>query len=64
MGPVVRWNRSKVLRCTHLRAAKGDLEQWRRVLGAGEHLCRLCGTELETGDHLVLRCEVSFGLRP
>ena len=36
---------------------------WRRVLGQGEHLCRLCGTEEETGDHLVLACDEVARLR-
>lgn len=47
MGRVVPRNRRAALRYTHLRVVKGDLGQWRRVLGASEHLCRLCGTEEE-----------------
>ena len=63
-GRVVRWNRWAVLRYTHLRVCKGDVGEWRRVVGDGDTLCRLCGVEKETGAHLVFRCEGSYGLRP
>ena len=51
-----------MLRYTHLRVGKGDLRQWRWILGAGEHLCSLCGAEEETGDYLVFGCEESAGM--
>ena len=57
LSRVVRWTRRAALRYTHLRVGKGDVGQWRRVLGRGEHLCRLCGTEEETGAHLVMACD-------
>ena len=63
-GRVVRWNRRVVLRYTHLRVGKGDVGEWRRVVGNEDTLCRLCGVEEETGTHLVFGCEVSYGLRP
>ena len=63
-GRVVRWNRRAVLRYTHLRVGKGDVGEWRRVVGNEDSLCRLCGVEEETGTHLVFGCEVSYGLRP
>lgn len=47
----------------HLQVVKGDLGQWRLGLGAGEYLCRLCGTFEETGDHLGFRCERSSDLQ-
>ena len=56
MGRVVSRNRRAALRYTHLRVGKGDLGQWIRVLGASEHLCRLCGTKEEPWDHLVFVC--------
>ena len=63
-GPVVRWNRRAVLRYTHLRVGKGDVGEWRRVVGNENTLCRLCGVEEETGTHLVFGCGESYGLRP
>ena len=63
-GLVVRWNRRAVLRYTHLRVGKGDMGEWRRVIGTGDSLCRLCGVEGETGTHLVFGCQESYGLRP
>ena len=48
-GRVVRWNRRAVLRYTHLRVGKGDVGEWRRVIGNEDTLCRLCGVEEETG---------------
>ena len=63
-GRVVRWDRRAVLRYTHLRVGKGDIGEWRRVIGAADTLCRLCGVEEETGAHLVFGCEESYGLRP
>ena len=33
-GQVVRWNRRAVLRYTQVRVGKGDVGEWRRVLGA------------------------------
>lgn len=64
MAWVVCWNRRAALRYMHLPVVKGDLGQWRLVLGASEYLCRLCGTEEETGGHLVFRCERSSDLQP
>ena len=61
-GRVVRWNRWAVLVYTHLRVGKGDVGEWRRVIGAEGTLCRLCGVEEETGTHLVFGCEESYGL--
>lgn len=55
-GRVVHWKRRGVLRYTQLRVGKGDVGQWRRTRGRGEYLCRLCGVEEETGNHLVLAC--------
>ena len=63
-GRVVRWNRRAVLRYTHLRVGKGDVGEWRRVIGSEDTLCRLCRVEEETGTHLVFGCEESYGLRP
>ena len=63
-GRVVRWNRRAVLRHTHLRVGKGDVGEWRRVIGTEGTLCHLCGVEEETGTHLVFGCEESYGLRP
>ena len=63
-GRVVRWNRRAVLRYTHLRVGKGDVGEWRRVIGTEGTLCRLCGVEEETGTHLVFRCKESYGLWP
>ena len=63
-GRVVRWNRRAVLRYTHLRVGKGDVGEWRRVIGNEDTLCRLCGVEEETGTHLVFGCVESYGLRP
>ena len=59
----MRWDRRAVLRYTHLRVGKGDVGEWRRVIGAEGTLCRLCGVEEESGTHLVLGCEESYGLR-
>ena len=63
-GRVVRWNRRAVLRYTHLRVGKGDVGEWRRVIGNEDTLCLLCGVEEETGTHLVFGCEESYGLQP
>ena len=63
-GRVVRWNRRAVLRYTHLRVGKGDVGEWRRVIGNENSLCPLCKVEEETGTYLVFRCEESYGLRP
>ena len=63
-GRVVRWNRRAALRYTHLWVGKGDVGEWRRVIGTEGTLCRLCGVEEETGTHLVFGCEESYGLRP
>ena len=62
-GRVVRWDRRAVLRYTHLQVGKGDVGEWRRVIGAEGTLCRLFGVEEETGTHLVFGCEESYGLR-
>ena len=62
-GRVVRWNRKAVLRYTHLGMGKGDVGEWRRVIGNGNTLCRLCGVDEETGTHLVFGCKESYGLR-
>ena len=62
-GRVVRWNRRAVLRYTHLRVGKGDVGEWRRVVGNEDTLCRQCGVEEETGNHLVFGCEESYCLR-
>lgn len=32
-------------------------------LGRGDGLCRLCGTERETGDHIVLACGGTLALK-
>ena len=65
-GRVVRWDRRAVLRYTHLRVGKGDVGEWRQVVGngGGDTLCRLCWVEEETGTHLVFRCEGSDRMRP
>ena len=63
-GRVVRWNRRAVLRYTHLRVGKGDVGEWRRVIGNEDTLCRLCGVEEETGTHLVFGYGESYELRP
>ena len=63
-GRVVRWHRRAVFRYTQLQVGKGDVGEWRRVLGAGETLCRLCGVEEQTGTLLVFGCEGSYELRP
>ena len=64
IGRVIGWNQRAALRYMHVRVGKGDLGQWRWVVGSGQHLCRLCGIEEETGDHLILGCEERSGLRP
>ena len=61
-GRVVQWNRRAVLRYTHLGVGKGDVGEWRRVIGTEGTLCRLCGVEEETGTHLVFGCKESYGL--
>ena len=33
------------------------------MIGNEDTLCRLCGVEEETGNHLVFGCEESYGLR-
>ena len=33
-------------------------------IGEGEYLCTFCGTEEETGAHLVFGSKVSSGLQP
>ena len=63
-GRVVQWNRRAVLRDTHLWVGKGDVGEWRWVIGREGTLCRLCGVEEETRTHLVFGCEESYGLRP
>ena len=62
-GRVVCRNRRAVLRYTQLRVGKGDVGEWRRVLGAQETLCRLCRVEEETGSHMVFGCKESYELR-
>ena len=62
-GHVVRWNRRAVLRYTHLRTDRGDVGRWRRTIGGGDHLCRLCRTQEEMGIHLVMGCEGSHDMR-
>ena len=63
-GWVVRWNRRAVLRYTHLRVGRGDVGEWRQVIGNEDTLCRLCGVGEETGTHLVFGCGESYELRP
>ena len=63
-GRVVRWNRRAVLRYRHLRVGKGDVGEWRRVIGTEGTLCLLFGIEEETETHLVFGCEGSYGLQP
>ena len=41
-GRVGRWNRRAVLRYTHLRVGKGDVGEWRPVIGTEGTQCRLC----------------------
>lgn len=64
MGWVVLWSRRAVLRYTQLRVGRGDVGEWRQVIGAQGNLCRLCGVEEETGVHLAFGCEESYGLWP
>ena len=40
-----------------MQANKGDLGVWRERLGRGDGLCRLCGSALESGNHLVFDCQ-------
>ena len=61
---MVRWDRRAVLRYIYLRVGKGNVGEWRGVLGAEGTLCRLCRVEEETGTHLVFECEESYALRP
>ena len=61
---MVQWNRRAVLRYTDLPVGKGDVGEWRLVIGTEDTLCRLCGVEEETGPYLVFGCEESYGLRP
>ena len=63
-GQVVLWNKTAGLKYMHLRVGKGDVGEWRRVIGNTGTLCRLCGVEEETGTHLVFGYEGSYGLRP
>ena len=62
-GRVVRWNRRAVLRYTHVRVGKGDVGEWRQVIGEEGTQYRLCGVEEETGNQLVFECKGSYGLR-
>ena len=56
-GRAPRWGRRAISRYAQARTRKGDLGIWRRRLGRGDGLCRLCrGGEVETGDHLVFNC--------
>ena len=52
------------MRYPHLQVGKGDVGEWRRVIGNEDTLCPLSGVEEETGTHLVFGCEESYGLRP
>ena len=63
-GRVVQWNRRAILRYTELRVGKRDMGEWLCVIGNDGTLCPLCGVEEETGTHLVILCEESYGLRP
>ena len=56
MGRVARWGRRAESRYAQLRTNKGDLGVWRERLGRGGDLCRLCGSEPESGPHLVFDC--------
>ena len=47
----------------YLRVGKGDVGEWRRVIGTEGTLCHLWGVEEESGIHLVFGCEESYGLR-
>lgn len=64
MGWVVLCSRRAVLRYTQLWVGRGDVGEWRQVIGAQGNLCRLCGVEEETGVHLAFSCEESYGLWP
>ena len=57
MGRVAQWGR-QVVSCYYvqLRTNKGDLRVWRERLGKGRGLCRLYGSALESGNHLVFDC--------
>ena len=57
LGRVARWGRRAASRYAQLRTNKGDLGGWRERLGRGGGLCRLCGSALETGTHLVFDCQ-------
>ena len=53
-GRATRWGRRALSRYVQTRTGKGDLGIWRRRLGRGDGLCRLCrGGVVESGDHLV-----------
>ena len=56
-GRATRWGRRALSRYVQARTGKGDLGVWRRRLGRGDGLCRLCrGRVVESGDHLVFEC--------
>ena len=56
-GRAIRWGRRALSRYVQARTGKGDLGVWRRRLGRGDGLCRLCrGGVVESGDHLVFEC--------
>ena len=40
-----------------MRTNKGDLVVWRERLGRGGDLCYLCGSEPESGPHLMFDCQ-------
>ena len=48
----------------HLPVGKGDVGEWRRVIGNKGTMCRPCGVEEETGTHLVFGSNKRYGLRP
>ena len=56
-GRATRWGRQALSRYVQARTGKGDLVVWRRRLGRGDSLCRLCREGVvKSGDHLVFEC--------
>ena len=63
MERVARWGRRAVSRYAQMRTNKWDLGIWKERIGRGGGLCRLCGSAVESGPHLVFDCRKSVAGR-